>query len=324
MENDKKLETLEEELKLMKGEVKQSLASVRDYLLNMELPSSEFATILAALGGEGGNQTVTMKGSLAVPPAGGEGNEPVEEQEELAYDEPQEDSLEPESALVPEEEDLISPDEDLDTESEPPLEDELVDQNENLEPEAESLMEEVEPDEQDELLMPDSDLPIEEEQPMEHEKINAEVNQSIPKVNQLANLINWVAKAKKEIGLEQMSTFLEVYGISGHLSPELKEAILHLSDIISEQPRDVKTAETWGQEMLALHGILTGGDAPLYPLKPFWSDSDIQTGEDEVIEVEENKPKNMPLKLRLVLPDGEGNNKEFCLDLNPAVVNSES
>ena len=53
MENNKQLDTMEEELKLLKGEVKQSLTNVRDYLLNMELPASEFATVLAALGGGG-------------------------------------------------------------------------------------------------------------------------------------------------------------------------------------------------------------------------------------------------------------------------------
>ena len=48
MENNKKPVT-PEELKLMKGEMKQLLASVRDYLLNMELPSSEPDTSPAAL-----------------------------------------------------------------------------------------------------------------------------------------------------------------------------------------------------------------------------------------------------------------------------------
>ena len=131
---------------------------------------------------------------------------------------------------------------------------------------------------------------------MEHEKINAEASQSIPKVNLLANLINWVAKAKKEIGYEQMPIFLEVYGISGHLSPELKEVILHLADITSEQPENTNTAEVWSQSMLSLHGILTGGDAPLYPLKPSWNDGDseIQPSEDEVTEAEVDKPKDMP------------------------------
>jgi len=366
MESDKSLETLEEELKLMKGELKQSLTSVRDYLLNMELPSSEFATIIAALGGDG-VQKMTMKGSFSSPTDSGLGRSPQKEKEESTIEEPveelapeetEEESLEPESELSPEEEDLTSPDESFGTESGfPPEEedlmnpdepfgtesamspeDELISQGEDLGPEAGLFSEDEdeeageldelgEPDEQDELLTPESELTVEEEQQMEHEKIYAEVSQSTtPKVNLLANLINWVARAKKEIGYEQMTTFLEVYGISGHLSSELKEVILHLSDITSEQPEDANTAEVWSQSMLSLHGILTGGDAPLHPLKPSWNDggSEIQLSEDEATEAEVNEPKDMPLKLKLVFPNGDGKSKEFCVDLSPSPDNNES
>ena len=52
MVDEKRLDMLQDEIKLLKAEVKNSLASVRDYLLNMELPSSEFSTILAALAGD--------------------------------------------------------------------------------------------------------------------------------------------------------------------------------------------------------------------------------------------------------------------------------
>jgi hypothetical protein len=318
MEANKKLEALEEELKLMKGELKQTLASVRDYLLSMELPSSEFATILAALG-DGDNQKVTMKGILNSDKDAESGEPTLEEKDELTPEEPQEESLQPESELSPEEEDLISPDESLATESELPPEDELINQDENPEPEAELLPEEEagEPDEQDEPLMPESDLLIEEEQQMEQENINAEVSQSIPKVNLLANLISWIAKAKKEIGPDQMPTFLEVYGISGHLSPELKEVILHLADITSEQPEDANKAEIWSQAMLSLHGILTGGEAPLYPVLPSWNDgsSEIQPSEDDAPEMD--KSEDMPVKLKLVFPNGDGKSKEFCIDLTP-------
>jgi hypothetical protein len=324
MEADKKLEALEEELKLMKGELKQTLASVRDYLLNMELPSSEFATILAALG-DGDNQKVTMKGILNSDKDAESGEPTLEEKDELTPEEPQEESLQPESELSPEE-DLISPDESLETESELPLEDELIDQDENLEPEAELFPEEEtgEPDEQDEQLMPEPDLLIEEEQQMEQEKINAEVSQAIPKVNLLANLINWIAKAKKEIGPEQMPVFLEVYGISGHLTPELKEVILHLADITSEQPEDPNKAEIWSQAMLSLHGILTGGDAPLYPVLPSWNEvsDEIPPSEDDAVEVD--KHEDTPVKLKLVFPNGDGKNKEFCIDLTPEANNDGS
>jgi hypothetical protein len=49
MKTDKKLKTREEEFRLMKGEVKQILASARNHLLNMELPPSEIETVPAVL-----------------------------------------------------------------------------------------------------------------------------------------------------------------------------------------------------------------------------------------------------------------------------------
>ena len=386
MESDKTLDTLEEEVKLMKGELKQTLASVRDYLLNMELPTAEFSTILAALG-NGAEQRITMRGSFSAPPEGGGPGEgapgPVEEpspeeaeeeslepESELSSEE--EESLEPESELSSEEEESLEPESELSSEkeetygpegpfrakSELPQGDELLSQDEGFEPEAELLspedaleageeafeeageeafeeageeaLEEAgeeafeeageeagEYGELDESPVPESELSVEEEQPMEYEKINAEVSRSTPKVNLLANLINWVARAKKEIGHEQIPVFLEVYGISGHLAPELKEAILHLSEIASEQSEDARTAEIWSQSMLSLHGILTGGNAPLYPIKPSWNDagSEIEPSEEEIIEVDKSKDK--PVKLKLVFPNGEGESKEFCVELTP-------
>jgi len=351
MEDTKKIETLEEEVKLLKGELKQSIASVRDYLLNMELPSSEFATVIAALGGGDGEQKITMRGSFSAPPDAGTGKsaqeEPATEEEEVLEPEselsPEEEAFEPESELSPGEEAFepeseLSPGEEAfepasglspgEEAFEPASglspEDELTDQDADLGL-APELLSEEEPDEQKESLMPESELPVE-EKPMEYGNINAEVSQSTPKVNLLANIVQWVAKAKREIGKEQLSTFLEVYGISGHLSPELKEVILHLADITSEQPAAANAAEVWGQSMLSLHGILTGGDAPLHPMKPFWDDGDneIQPSEAEIIEVEAAKPKDIPVKLKLVFPNGDGKSKEFCIDLNSEMEDNGS
>src|SRR3989304_3150481 len=75
---DNKLTALQDEIKLLKGEVKQSLASVRDYLLNMELPSAEISTILQALGADG-EQKVSMKGSFEMPEKPQESIEQTEE-----------------------------------------------------------------------------------------------------------------------------------------------------------------------------------------------------------------------------------------------------
>ncbi|MFH1003279.1 MAG: hypothetical protein V1780_03965, partial [Chloroflexota bacterium] len=58
----------------------------------------------------------------------------------------------------------------------------------------------------------------------------AEVSRPAPQVNMLANLVRWVALARREIGNEQLPTFLDVYSFSENLSPELREIILGLAE----------------------------------------------------------------------------------------------
>jgi hypothetical protein len=73
---------------------------------------------------------------------------------------------------------------------------------------------------------------------------------SIPRVNMLANLINWVSRAKQEIGSDQLSVFLEVYGISGHLSPELKDIIMHLAEITGDKSPANSSAGIWSESLI--------------------------------------------------------------------------
>jgi hypothetical protein len=323
MAGDKRLETMEEELKLLKGELKQSLASVRDYLLNMELPSSEFSTILEALGnGEG--QNMTMSGTLSAP---AETKPPEETQQEI---------IETESDEIPPDDNLIDVEESPDEDSHTPAEDSLVSEEESSQKEPAFTEDEADediqpdedvqpgedinpeiPDESDDVLESELGLGPDDSRSMEYDGIPADASLVTPKVNMLANLISWVAKAKKEIGYDQLATFLEVYGISGHLSSELKEVILDLAEITAEKPEVVSNPEVWSQAMLSLHGILTGGDAPLHPVVPF----SVETSEEELLDedesTEEEEPKEQPLKLKLVFPNGDGKSKEFCINLTP-------
>jgi hypothetical protein len=363
MSDDKRLDNLSEEIKLLKGEIKNSLTSVRDYLLNMELPSSEFSTILAALSGDGGGQKISLDGNM------GNKNEPknenpIEEPEITAddlnqppLDEPLIDMEPPESVLedIPEDQGLIEeveqPEEEPAQEETEPIEDEVeepedvveeveeVEEEEDKEPEEdEEGDEEEEADDKDEqetgeLEPPEDeidecpeaenedsglalDTAAEEEQPMELERTTADLNQGTPRVNMLANLINWVSRAKREIGDELLPTFLDVYGVSGHLSLELKEVILHLADRTKEKTEPCTDAEVWSQTMLSLHGILTGGDAPLNPAIPLWKEAldETEDTEDEIIEVDK---QDRPVKLKLVLPGSNGKGREYCLDLTP-------
>ena len=313
MEGDKKLETLEEEMKLMKGELKQSLASVRDYLLNMELPSSEFSTILAALG-DGNDQKITMRGSFTNNKE--RPKPPEDEIEEQPVDSSQEESLEETESPG---EGASNPEESFETDSEMLPAGESLGQDENLDENGEPLLENEDGTSGGsyETQYPESEIPAEEEPQMAYEKMKAEADLSVPKVNLLANLISWVAKAKKDIGDEQLATFLEVYGISGHLSPEMKDIVMHLAEITSGRDEDTNTAEVWSQSMLALHGILTGGDAPVYAVRPPWNGGNGgKPVETKIVEPVAKKPKNKSPKLKLVFPNGDGEEKEFSLDLS--------
>ena len=340
MDAEKKLDTIEEEMKLLKGELKQSLASVRDYLLNMELPSSEFSTILEALGNNGeGSQKVTIDANIA-----NNKGQPTDDGDDEMEEVVEEEIPESEDELSLQPNDILSPDaiaasehdhsgglvtEPDMVESEEPVE--LVEPFENDRPDFEDSSNELddlgETEDTDDFYKPPrrkSKPPVEEDSLMVYDNSTAEIQSSTPRVNLLANLINWVSRAKKEIGSEQLPTFLEVYGVSGHLSPELKEAILQLCDITAEQSDAANRADVWSQSMLSLHGILTGGDAPLYPFKSsaFGAESEELPVEEEIIEVD--KPKEQPVKLKLVFPDSDGKSKEFSVDLSPALEIEES
>ncbi len=295
MTAEKKLETLEEEIKLMKGEMKQSLASVREYLLNMELPASEFAAILTALGNDNsGVQKLQLdslgdlakKGPTAESTAQMPGQledeieSPPEDEDLIDVEKPPEDEVEtlpedelekpPEDSSIASDEEFAPEDSLLDQDETGMPEDSLLDQDETGMPE-DSLLDESGTDMPEDSLLdqdetgtpedslldqdddygaydevenptPESGLSEEEAQSMEYDRTTDESHPSVPKVNLLANLINWVAKAKKEIGYDNIPIFLEVYGISGHMAPELKELIMHLSEITKEQPEAADNA----------------------------------------------------------------------------------
>ncbi|MGD0779889.1 MAG: hypothetical protein ABR954_03790 [Dehalococcoidales bacterium] len=328
MVEESRLDNLQDEIKLLKGELKNSLASVRDYLLNMELPSSEFSTILAALSGDNTRpQALATDGDISnkddmLEPnldeenpeeADGEIKQPDEDENLLDFGDPDKEGetseeLPNEDAL----DDMVAEDELLPEEETEELPEEVEEpQDEMQETEDEGLPEE-------ELTPPEDELPLDEEQLEEYNRLLTEANQGIPKVNMLANLINWVARAKQDIGYEELPTFLEVYGISGHLSPELKDIILRLAEIAKDLPDNTKESEIWSQSMLALHGVLTGGDAPQNLVAPSWVDGNGEAEsslEDEIIEIDKAKEKSA--KLKLVLPTDNGKNKEFCIDLTP-------
>jgi hypothetical protein len=346
---DKKLTALQEEIKLLKGEVKQSLASVRDYLLNMELPSAEISTILQALGSDG-DQKITMRGSFEMPEKPQETTESVEEssgaspgndgaettEEEVPQDDifTTEETIEddPGAAQMPFAEGTgdiaATPKSDL---AATPGEDALPYGEEDILPDGDDYpyAEEEEDEEgpaaeaEEEENLPGSGLDDDEGEPLAMDKYHpaeSDILSSIPKVNMMANLINWVSRAIRDIGYDQLPVFLEVYGISGHLSPEMKDVIIHLAELTADKPEVETHAGIWSEQMLSLHGILTGGETPLHPVLPSWgAPADIS---DEITDEEMGAapPEDAPVKLKLVFPDANGESREYSIDLAPGAL----
>jgi len=325
MEANKRLATLEQEFKLIKGEVKETLCSLRDYLISVKLPLPPVEQA-EMLGGIGDGEKSTMEGNLNLVPgvsiAGAAAPVAAAAETQMAgagtvISTPG-ISVATSGAGVAEPsrrtEHIIT----REVVSTPLARDELGEPAAKVTdaPVSAPQREYAEPGEiRSEGLA----------EPVGETRTREEPDQAIPQVNLMANLIRWVANAKREIDDEQLPVFLEVYGISGYLSPELKEVILHLADITEPQSADAGIADTWSRLTLELHGILTGGDAPLYPVKPFWKDEGGEALPDEVAEAEvkiaAGGTENKPLTLKMVFTDANGEDKEFSINLTPEMGN---
>jgi hypothetical protein len=62
-------------------------------------------------------------------------------------------------------------------------------------------------------------------------------------VNLLANLVRWVSTAVREIGKEQLTAFLDVYAVGGNMSEELKGVILHLAEVVADPVSETHSSE---------------------------------------------------------------------------------
>jgi len=278
MEMDKRVDVLEGELKLMKGELKQTLTNVRDFLLELKLPPPLQENTYDE-GGSGGSTGSSPSIALA-------GDILRLEAPDLPL------PAVPQGAarLFPEAETLLS--------TLPPPRSEEKAKNE--------------PPEGMKVEAPKVDVPKERS---EREKPKEEASQPQPtaQVNLLSNLFRWVSVARREIGSEQLPVFLGIYSGCSPLSPEWKGFILQLSDVMAQQSANGNASDTWSQLLLELHGVLTGGGTPLPPPRTLWNHDG---GEGEA-ESEGDKMEEKPIRLKLVLPIGGGVEREFSLALTP-------
>src|ERR1035437_3228886 len=226
------VKVLEDEFKLLKSEMKQTLVNVRDFLLDLRIPPMQ-----------------EEKEIQADPPQAPAAQQP----QQYSQERPRNDSNYPD----------------------------MSGQGQMPQPQANSVAEPFSPpaDEmptsgfEDQVAFGEEeitdepttagDFPMEKEPTMSnfdgaeharHDTVPGETGPMPSQVNLLANLIRWVASAKKEIGIEQLPVFLNVYAITGKLSPEMKDVILHLAEVATDPTTDGVPMDRMGliREQLAL------------------------------------------------------------------------
>jgi len=75
-------------------------------------------------------------------------------------------------------------------------------------------------------------------------------------MNLLAGLVRWVVRARRLLGAERLSTLLGLYAFEAYGIPGLREVVLRLAEMVGDQEAE---HDTWTDLLLQLHGILTGG-----------------------------------------------------------------
>jgi len=233
MASDDRIRVLEDEFKLIKSELKQTLSSVRDFLMDLKIPQIQEEVIKPEL-----DQTEALQGC----PSSQGGQEPVE---------PQGQSFGPDGNLpnMP----------DFPSIPQMPKLDDLLKQNPE---QAEAGKPGTEPidDFDDDTGMMAGEMPGErgrtedkEDDSLESEPEETEPESgaekalkqnkraetcNVPQVNLLSNLIRWVSTARKEIGIEQLPAFLDVYTTTGNLTEETRKIILKLAEVTADPPGD--------------------------------------------------------------------------------------
>jgi hypothetical protein len=228
---DDQVKVLEDEFKLIKSELRQTLVSVRDFLLDLKLPPIQEEVIPPPTQQlpVANEQESLPSMEEALPKQSQMGNDPNSNNNGSGNNSDGYGSDDQTQDLMPQ----------MDS----ALEDEVIED-----------LGEIQDIEDEDSGMTSGDIPCDEileEEPLQ-EKVPAEVVPSVvrteepssmARINLLANLIRWVSTAKKEIGMEQLAAFLDVYALGGNLPAEIKGVILHLAEVATDPVPEGKTGE---------------------------------------------------------------------------------
>lgn len=222
---DKRLDNLEGELKLLKNEIKHGMTDVHDFLAKLKLPPTANQDADVCL-----ENRLNLDGKLKM----GYGREPsVPQTESKSSGDSRNNTRAPQqpAAFTPplkeakhSEPAIAQPNKTASTKNDEPAE---------IIPKAK----------QEPICAPDTFDERNETMGNNGNHNNGHVL-PVPQVNLLANLVRWVAVARKEIGAERIPTFLDVYGTTGNLTSEIKEVILQLTKVLAEPE---KNGKGWNQ-----------------------------------------------------------------------------
>ena len=79
--------------------------------------------------------------------------------------------------------------------------------------------------------------------------------------NLLTNLMRWVGGVKRRLGGSQLEGFLEIYKLTGHLPPVMEKLILHLAELEAlpdESSDQIFTLDDLMDSLLQLHAVVYG------------------------------------------------------------------
>ena len=262
MEMDERVDYIEGEINLIKGEIQQALVELRDMVTVMETkvkePESQVIEIRQG--------TSTAAEETAKPE---KAKNEIEEVEKPAEEEVTEEEEEEIEGPVEEAEPVAELEED---EPEPTIEETpepFLPPPSLLEAGQQSIPEDVVPAPSDSFqdlgsMLPDSGgsqypdppegstyIPMPRPQPVEVRALD---------IHSVANLIRWVGSARPRIGLDQLRTLLEIYQSTGHLPDTIEELILEAAKLraVAEGPEDQGfTLEEYIDSLLQLHAIVS-------------------------------------------------------------------
>ena len=260
MEMEERVDYIEGEINLIKGEIQQALVELKDMVTVMETrvkePESQVIEIRqgASLAVDEGAKSEHTENRAVVELKDKE--QPAEDEE---VTEEQEEEAEPVAELEEE-----PPEATNEEEAEPPLP-----PPSQLEADQQSIPEDVMPAPSDspqdlDSLLPDlgssqypkpaegyTYTPIPSQPPVEVRALD---------IHSVANLIRWVGGARPRIGLDQLRILLEIYQSTGHLPDTIEELILEaarLRAVAEGSEGQGFTLEEFIDSLLQLHAIVS-------------------------------------------------------------------